>query len=180
MTKNTNAGWRWRPNVSDNESFVPSTLCLTDLKADTTELPQLNPPHEPPPSTAHQHNMFHTSRSEKSKAALKPQPAQRYHHPNADHADHTDEMEVDSLITPKANHASVANTTLATQPVSPTPQPASGSVSKALPLGLSFSKVVATGTLSTLPLMNIPKLTRYQETKARRGRVRQKIPKPPP
>ena len=92
--------------------------------------------------------MFHTSRSEKSKAALKPQPAQRYHHPDADH---TDEMEVDSLVTPKANHAPATNATPATQPVSPTPQPTSGSVSKALPLGLSFSKVVATSMPSTLP-----------------------------
>jgi hypothetical protein len=83
-----------------------------------------------------------SSRSERSKATLKPQPAQRYHHPNAEVAD---EMEVDSLVTPKAT--STANNTPATQPESPTPQPTVGGTSKALPLGLNFSRAVTAGTL---------------------------------
>jgi len=87
--------------------------------------------------------MFHIpSRSERSKATLKPQPAQRYHHPDADH---TDEMEVDALTTPKAIPASVANGAPAIQPESPTPQSAPGDISKALPVGLNFSKAVTTG-----------------------------------
>lgn len=84
--------------------------------------------------------MFHIpSRSEKSKAALKPQPTLRYHHPDADHAD---EMEVDTLISPNANPAPNA---LATQPASPTVQPTPGGTSKALPSGLNFAKAIATG-----------------------------------
>lgn len=84
-----------------------------------------------------------SSRSERTKVTPKPQPAQRYHHPNADHAD---EMEVDDLVTPKASPAPTTNLIPATQPDSPTAQPASGGVSKALPLGLSFSRVVTAGT----------------------------------
>ena len=92
--------------------------------------------------------MFHIpSRSERSKATLKLQPAQRYHHPDADHAD---EMEVDALTTPKAISASVANSAPATQPESPTPQSAPGDISKALPVGLNFSKAVTTGMLYSL------------------------------
>ncbi|KIM41161.1 hypothetical protein M413DRAFT_11333 [Hebeloma cylindrosporum] len=85
--------------------------------------------------------MFHiSSRSEKSKATLKPQPAQRYHNPNAELAE---EMEVDSLVTPKAT--ATASNPSTTQPESPTSQPTVGGTSKALPPGLNFSKAVTAG-----------------------------------
>ena len=82
------------------------------------------------------------SRSERSKMTLKPQPLQRYHHPDAEV---TEEMEVDMLVTPKAN--STATTSPTTRPESPTPLVARGSTSKALPSGLNFSKAVTAGTL---------------------------------
>ena len=72
------------------------------------------------------------SRSEKSKAALKPQPTQRFRLLDVEY---TDDMEVDTHVT-----------TLATQPAPPTPQPTPGSVAKALPPGLNFSKAVTDGT----------------------------------
>ena len=94
--------------------------------------------------------MFHIpSCSERSKVTLKPQPAQRYHHPDADHAD---EMEVDALTTPKAISALVVNSAPATQPESPTPQSAPGDIGKALPVGLNFSKAVTTGMLYSLSM----------------------------
>ena len=72
---------------------------------------------------------------------LKPQPLQCYHHPDAEVME---EMEVDLLITPKAN--STTTTSPTTQPESPTPQVAHRSTSKALPLGLNFLKAVTAGT----------------------------------
>ena len=87
--------------------------------------------------------MFHiSSRSEKSRATLKPQPAQRYQLLDVEQAD---EMEVDSLVTPKAT--ATANNLSITQPESPTPQSTIGGTSKALPPGLNFSKAVTAGML---------------------------------
>ena len=79
--------------------------------------------------------------SERSKVTLKPQPAQCYHHPNAEVVD---EMEVNSLVTPKAT--STANNPPATQPKSPASQPTVGGTSKALPPGLNFSRAVTAGS----------------------------------
>ena len=78
--------------------------------------------------------------SERSKMTLKPQPLQCYHYLDTEV---TEEMEVDLLVTPKAN--STMTTSPTTQPESPTPQVACRSTSKALPLGLNFSKAVTAG-----------------------------------
>jgi len=118
------------PNVSDK------LLCPIDLKTDVK-----NPPRSPTRNTLCLYtSSMPASRSEKSKASeklkasLKPQPAQRFRLLEVDHAD---EMEVDALVTfPAAPPA----------PAPPTPQLTPGNVRKALPAGLSFSKVVSDGT----------------------------------
>ena len=91
-------------------------------------------------------------RPDKSAAQVKPQPPNRYSHP-----DTQDEMDVDDLLTPKPSSFATqpGNTNLIQPPVSPTPQlsqPLLTAVvggatrsSSALPPSLSFTKTATTG-----------------------------------
>ena len=103
------------------------------------------------------------SHSEKSKMMLRPQPPQRYHYPDAEVVE---EMEVDSLITPKANSTTV--TSPITQPELPTPQVACGRTVKALPSGLNFSKAVTAGMLLTMSQTKEPLLTKLPGGKGKK------------
>lgn len=140
MTRTKSARRRRHPKVS-----TQSPLSYR-LKFDE-EMPFCPPTHSPPikhhsPYKLPHPNMSHIpSNSEKSKVALKPQPAQRYQLLDVEQAD---EMEVDSLVTPKAT--TTADNPPTTQPESPTPQSTVGAVTKALPPGLNFSKAVTAGT----------------------------------
>jgi len=107
-------------------------------------------------------------RPDKSAAQIKPQPPNRYSHP-----DTQDEMDIDYLLTPKPSNPATqpGNANTVQPPVSSTPQPSQPTMvaivggatrpASALPPGLSFTKTTTTGTLSQV-LPSAKKLTCFE------------------